>query len=68
MLNWIFLELGWGDVDWIDLAQDRNRWTALANSVLGSIKCWETIQWSHNWWPHEQCSTPCSLLVSLANN
>jgi hypothetical protein len=19
-------ELGWGDVDWIDLAQDRNRW------------------------------------------
>jgi hypothetical protein len=19
-------EVGWGDVDWIDLAQDRNRW------------------------------------------
>jgi hypothetical protein len=28
------LELGWGDVDWIGLAQDRNRWRALANSVL----------------------------------
>jgi hypothetical protein len=35
-------EVGWGDVDWIGLAQDRNRWRALVNSVL---KCWETIEW-----------------------
>jgi hypothetical protein len=27
-------EEGWGDVDWIGLAQDRNRWRALVNSVL----------------------------------
>jgi hypothetical protein len=27
-------EVGWGDVDWIDLAQDRDRWRALVNSVL----------------------------------
>jgi hypothetical protein len=27
-------EVGWGNVDWIDLAQDRNRWRALVNSVL----------------------------------
>jgi hypothetical protein len=27
-------ELGWGDVDWIGLAKDRNRWRALVNSVL----------------------------------
>jgi hypothetical protein len=27
-------EVGWGVVDWIDLAQDRNRWRALVNSVL----------------------------------
>jgi hypothetical protein len=27
-------EVGWGDVDWIRLAQDRNRWRALVNSVL----------------------------------
>jgi hypothetical protein len=27
-------EVGWGYVDWIDLAQDRNRWRALVNSVL----------------------------------
>jgi hypothetical protein len=28
------LEVGWGDVEWICLAQDRNRWRALMNSVL----------------------------------
>jgi hypothetical protein len=27
-------EVGWGDVDWIGLGQDRNRWRALVNSVL----------------------------------
>jgi hypothetical protein len=27
-------EVGWGDVDWIGLAQDRNRWRALVDSVL----------------------------------
>jgi hypothetical protein len=27
-------EVGWGDVDWIGLAQDRNRWRVLVNSVL----------------------------------
>jgi hypothetical protein len=27
-------EEGWGDVNWIGLAQDRNRWRALVNSVL----------------------------------
>jgi hypothetical protein len=28
------LEIGWGGVDWIGLAQDRGRWRALVNSVL----------------------------------
>jgi hypothetical protein len=27
-------EVGWGVVDWIGLAEDRNRWRALLNSVL----------------------------------
>jgi hypothetical protein len=27
-------EVGWSDVDWIGLGQDRNRWRALVNSVL----------------------------------
>jgi hypothetical protein len=28
------VEAGWGDVDWIGLAQHRDRWRALVNSVL----------------------------------
>jgi hypothetical protein len=28
------VEVAWGDVDWIGLAQDRGRWRALVNSVL----------------------------------
>jgi hypothetical protein len=27
-------KVGWGDVDWIGLAQVRNRWRALVNLVL----------------------------------
>jgi hypothetical protein len=27
-------EVRWGDVYWIGLAQDRNRWRALVNSVM----------------------------------
>jgi hypothetical protein len=30
----IRMDVGWGDVDRIGLAQDRNRWRALVNSVL----------------------------------
>jgi hypothetical protein len=28
------VEVGWGHVDWIGLARDRDRWRALVNSVL----------------------------------
>jgi uncharacterized protein YebE (UPF0316 family) len=27
-------EIGWGDVDWINLGQDRDRWRALLNTVI----------------------------------
>jgi hypothetical protein len=27
-------EIGWGGMDWIDLAQDRDKWRALVNSVM----------------------------------
>jgi hypothetical protein len=39
-------EVAWGDVNWIGLAKDRNRWRAL-------VKCWETIEWPNIWWPLE---------------
>jgi hypothetical protein len=37
-------EVGWGDVDWIGLAKDRNRWRALVNSIL-NLRDHETIEW-----------------------
>jgi hypothetical protein len=40
-------EIGWDDMDWIDVAQDRDQWRALVNTVMkppGSIKCWEVLE------------------------
>jgi hypothetical protein len=27
-------EIGWGGMDWVDLAQDRDQWRALVNTVM----------------------------------
>jgi hypothetical protein len=27
-------EIGWGGMDWINLAQDRNKWKGLANTAI----------------------------------
>jgi hypothetical protein len=27
-------EIGWDDIDWIDLAQDRDQWKVLVNRVM----------------------------------
>jgi hypothetical protein len=27
-------EIGWGGMDWIDLAQDRNQWRVVMNTVM----------------------------------
>jgi hypothetical protein len=38
--NWVnnikmdLREIGWGGLDWIDLAEERDRWRALVNTVM----------------------------------
>jgi hypothetical protein len=34
ILKCIFREIGWGGVDWIDLAEDRDQWRTLVNTVM----------------------------------
>jgi hypothetical protein len=52
-------------MDWIDLAQDRDQWRALLNTVMnlqvpssGSIKCWGFLEWLCNWQLVKKGSTP----------
>jgi hypothetical protein len=37
-------EMGWGDVDWIGLAQVRSS-CEFGIEPAGYMKCWETIEW-----------------------
>jgi hypothetical protein len=30
-------EIGWGGIDWIDLAQDMDQWRALVNTVMNLL-------------------------------
>jgi hypothetical protein len=30
-------EIGWDGVDWVDLAQDRDQWRALVNTVMNLL-------------------------------
>jgi hypothetical protein len=34
MLRWIFRKWDVGGLDWIDVAQDRDRWMAIVNTVM----------------------------------
>jgi hypothetical protein len=34
ILKWISREIGWGETDWIDLAQDRDQWRVLMKTVM----------------------------------
>jgi hypothetical protein len=38
--------IGWDGIDWIDVAQCRDQWRALVNTVMnlrGSINCWDVL-------------------------
>jgi hypothetical protein len=46
MLKRILKVIGWGDVDWIDVAQDSDQWRTCenGNEPSGSIKCWKVLE------------------------
>jgi hypothetical protein len=44
-------EVGWGDVDWIGLAKDRNRWRALQLHRREPTSCAVASYSSHSFWP-----------------
>jgi hypothetical protein len=56
------VDIGWGGVDWIGLAQDRYSWKALVNAVmnLGVPQQLGTTEWLHNLWPLKRYSAPQS--------
>jgi flagellar biosynthesis/type III secretory pathway chaperone len=46
-------EIGWDGMDWTDLAQDRDQWRALVNTVM-KLRVLEL----HNWWLLKKGSVP----------
>jgi uncharacterized membrane protein YcjF (UPF0283 family) len=47
ILKWILKR--WDGVDWIYVAQDRDKWRALVNTVLNQV-----LEWLHNWRLHKK--------------
>jgi hypothetical protein len=38
-------EIGWGSVDWIDLALGRDDWRALVYTLMNNLlKCWKILE------------------------
>jgi hypothetical protein len=50
-------EIGWGSMDWIDLAKDRDQWRALVNTV---IEFWGILEFLYNWQLLKKGSAPWS--------
>jgi hypothetical protein len=45
-------EIGWDGVDWMEVAQDRDQWRVLVNTVMNLLvpcNCWEFPERLHNW-------------------
>jgi hypothetical protein len=48
-------------MDWIDVAKDRGPVEGScqhSNEPSGSIKCWQFLEYLHNWWFFKKRSAP----------
>jgi hypothetical protein len=45
-------EIGWNGVDWIDMAQDRDEWRALVNTVLNLRVPYNAHRWRRGCQPY----------------
>jgi hypothetical protein len=52
--------LGWGGMDWSDLAQDREHWMALVNTVMNLRVPSNVLEWLRDWRLLKKGSAPCS--------
>jgi hypothetical protein len=43
ILQWTFKKWGGGGMDWIDLAEDRERWWTLVNAVVNLRVPWSSL-------------------------
>jgi hypothetical protein len=63
----VLREIGCENVNWIRLAEDRDRWRALVNTVMDfsdSIKWWKILEWLSNYWLFKKGSAPRSQFCS----
>jgi hypothetical protein len=54
-------EIGWDGMNWIELAQDRDKWRAPVNMVMNlrvPSSCWEFPEWLHKWQLPKKDSAP----------
>jgi hypothetical protein len=55
-------------MNWIDLAQDRDPVEGSCehgNETLGSIKCWEVLEWLYKWRLLKKGSAPWTSLLHI---
>jgi hypothetical protein len=66
ILKWIFKNWN-GGMDWIDLAQDTDRWWVLVNAVMNLrfSKYGEFIDWMRTCYLLRKDFSPCSYLSSI---